>query len=295
VNPIPSGDLILFNDWNSSPNSVWAMTPDGMTFTEIFRAFRVWSMGVSNGFDKIAFASADPQQKQHYCLDVGDAIQNTFLYDVSAQSAKLLSHGNINDECHTFAPGDQTLYLCRRTDFMADGSSTGYRIGKIDLSSLAFTWITAANPAAYDLYPAPTHDGLNLLYTEAPVPTGQRSLLNRTLSTNTDMLLRSNVNEPVISPDGTRYVYEDYGQSGAIVASDLNGQNTVTLATEKGTGARWSPDGTMVIFTVFDNAKSCSHIDMVKSDGSQAAAPTRIYDCGVKGRFITDLAYVHRP
>ena len=104
VNPMPQGEQLLFNDWNPMPNTVSSIKPDGTGELELFEAFRVWSLGVSHDASKIAFACADPMQLEHYGLNLGDAIQNTWLYDVASQSASVLSWGNVNDECHSLTP-----------------------------------------------------------------------------------------------------------------------------------------------------------------------------------------------
>src|SRR6185369_14945365 len=106
LNPLPAGEQILFNDWNPSPNVLKSMTPDGATTTDVFAAYRVWSMGVSHAAGSIAFSCGDPQQEEHYGVNIGDAIQNTWVYDVAAQTAKLVAPGNVNDECHTFSADD---------------------------------------------------------------------------------------------------------------------------------------------------------------------------------------------
>src|SRR5690349_1407185 len=62
VSPLPAGEQLLFNDWTASPNAVYSIKPDGTGETEVFRVFRVWSMGVAHGANKIAFSSADPKQ-----------------------------------------------------------------------------------------------------------------------------------------------------------------------------------------------------------------------------------------
>jgi Tol biopolymer transport system component len=99
----------------------------------------------------------------------------------------------------------------------------------------------------------------------------------------------------VLSPDGTRYVYADDSQMGALYASNLDGTSTVKLTSEAGTNAAWSPDGTKVAYLVFDNTADCSQLDVVASDGSTAASPTRLRDCTKTGEFITELAWFVEP
>ena len=42
---------------------------------------RVWSMAASRAGDRIAFSCADKLQEKRYGITIGDAIQNTWMYD----------------------------------------------------------------------------------------------------------------------------------------------------------------------------------------------------------------------
>lgn len=294
VNALPSGEFLLINDWNSQPNSVWALSLDGATATEIFRGFRVWSMGVSNDATKIAFASGDPKQKEHYGTSIGDAVQHTFVYDAVTQTASVLAYGNINDECHTYAPSDDALYVCRRTDFSDDAPSTTYRIGKITLADKSFTWITSDEQKLAALHPQPTPDGLAILYTTAPVPTGTRKVVLHPFS-GAETELHTMASTPVLDAAGARYLYQDTADMGALHEVGIDGSGDVEVATPRSSHAVRSFDGLDVYYLAYDDAHACSSIDRVKLDGSEAATPTRVYDCATNGRFITQLAFVHRP
>ena len=104
-------------------------------------------------------------------------------------------------------------------------------------------------------------------------------------------VVRANAHEPVLSPDGTRYVYADDDDEGALHASTLDGVTDLKLTSEAGTNAVWSPDGTKVAYLFYDGAVGCQHIDVVNGDGSSAASPTRLRDCSKTGEFITQLAW----
>ena len=80
----------------------------------------------------------------------------------------------------------------------------------------------------------------------------------------------------------------------AVFIADVDGSNVTRIAGD-GTSATFSPDGTKIAYTVFDSALSCSHVEIVATDGSQADAPVRIRDCGQSGEFITDLVWFVRP
>jgi hypothetical protein len=93
---------------------------------------------------------------------------------------------------------------------------------------------------------------------------------------------------------GTRYLFQDTADMSALHEVGVDGMGDVEVATEPTGHAVYSLDGTTAYFLVYDNAHNCSSIDRAKLDGSEAAAPVRIYDCATKGRFITQLAFVHR-
>jgi hypothetical protein len=299
--PLPSGELFVFNDWNVNPNTVSAVTVDGATTTKVFEAFRVWSMGVSHSAGTIAFACGDPQQLQHYGTDIGDSIQHTWLYDVATEGATLLTDGNVNDECHTFGPGDATLYLCRRYDFTNCGNNKGYRVGEVDLGSKMFSFLTPDDPSNMTLDPAPTPDQTTLLFTIVRLlPNGQeddieQQPLSGGMLTGMPADLRKNASNAVISPDGTRYAYLDYTDGGRLWVSNLDGTGAVRVAPERGDSVSWSPDGTRVAYLGTDLALNCQHIEITMADGSTAATPTKIRDCGMTGEYITTLAWITRP
>jgi hypothetical protein len=302
---LPSGEQLLINDWNAQPNTVSSLTPDGATKTVIFEVFLAWSMGVSHDGKSIAFSCGDPTQQADFGLQIENSINQSWIYDVPTQTIRLVSHGNLDDECHTFGPGDTTLWVCRRYDFQETGdggdlmgTNKGYRIGRIDLPSNDFTFLTPDDPGDLALYPQPTADGGDVYYSTSQVVSATQT--NDTvelvpLPCGTASSVRSNAREPVLSPDGTRYVYADDSQMGALYASNLDGTSTVKLTSEAGTNAAWSPDGTKVAYLVFDSTADCSQLDVVASDGSTAASPTRLRDCSKSGEFITELAWFVEP
>ncbi len=295
VAALPSGEQILFNDWISAPNAVYSMHPDGTAATKIFEAYRVWSMGVSQYGNHIAFACGDPMQEQHYGLTLGDAIQNTFVYDAATQSASALSWGNINDECHTFSASGDAVYVCRRYDFQSDGSSKGYRLGRIDTGSGAFAFLTPDVTNQFHLHPEPTPDGA-LLYTRIDVtpPSTQHRSIRRLSPCGDDTLVLDNASGDAVSPDGTRFAYQDYGDNRKIYVANLDGSGAVKIADREGTNLAFSPDGTRLAYLYNDAGANCSHIDVVHTDGSDAQSPTRVRDCGQTGEMITELSWITR-
>ncbi len=297
--PIPSGEQILYNDW-AIPDSLMSMAPDGSNAIEIFSVFRVWSMGAARGGDMLAFSAGDPNQEEHYGLTLGDAIQHSWLYDFATETISLVAYGNINDECHHFGPGDDTVFVCRRYDFHFEDPywlNDGYRIARIDLTDHSSTFITEDVEQQLHLHPQVTPDGSELWFTLIQISgTSQhRSIMKMTLPSGTPTLVRDLASAVHLSPDGTRYLYADTAQQSVVYASDLDGQNEVLVANTAGTRAIFSPDGSQVVYLQRDSGNNCQHIDVVAADGSQADAATRLRDCAQSGEFITQLAWIVAP
>lgn len=295
VSPMPLGEWLLFNDWTPEPNELLAMRPDGTDELTVFRAYRIWSMTVSTDQNTIAFSAGDPEQEAHYGLTIGDSIQPTFLYDALAESASNLTFGNINDECHRFSKSDAFLYLCRRYDFEADGTSKGYRIARVDIATKELTWITELDSESHSLNPEPTDDETQLYFTRIGAA-GKRRISRAPLPTaENEETFRDEAGGPRLSPDGTRMLFQDASQEGAIVALNLESMESVVVAEGPDLStARWSPDGERVAFLRFDDDSTCSHVEVARADGSEADSAVRVHDCATSGRFVTELEWIKR-
>jgi hypothetical protein len=296
VAAVPAGEQLLFNDWNPSPNTLASMQPDGSGATTIFRAFRVWSVGVARAGDQLAFACGDPTQEADYGITIGDAVQHTWRYDFATQTADVLAYGNLNDECLTFAPGDTALYLCRRADF-TDCNNPAYRLGRIDLPGGAFTWLTADDATDFALSPQPTPGGDALFYGRIQISTSghqTRSIMRLPLPTGSAQTAIDQASFPLLSPDGQRLVYQNWADLQQPYVAALDGTGAVKIAARRNAGSfAFSPDGSQVAY-LWDGG-TCSHVEVVKVDGSEAAAPRRLRDCTQTGEFVTELAWFVRP
>lgn len=297
VNPIPSGEFLVFNDWNASPNTVSVVTLDGQSTTEIFRAYRIWSLGVARGYDRIAFACGDPNQAQNYGISIGDAIQHTWVYDIAQESVEVLAYGNINDECHTFGPGDDHLYVCRRYDFTNTAAFKGWRIGRIAMATGEFEFLTPDIDSVYALHPQPTPDESELYYGQIDIPSappaGLRNLLKRPLPSGSPSYVRMDADSPSLSPDGTRYLFRNYLDARTLWSSSLDGSTQFQVVAVEASEPVWSPDGTKVAYLLRDDGNNCDHIEVVASDGSQP--PVRVRDCAQTAEFITELDWLVVP
>jgi hypothetical protein len=303
---LPSGEQIVYNDWGVEPNTVNSLSPSGAK-TEVFDVYRAWSLGVSHDGKSIAFSCGDPDQQADFGLQIGDSIQQTWIYDAASQAIRLVAHGNINDECHTFGPGDTTLWVCRRYDFEETGdggnlmgTNKGYRIGWIDLATQDFAFLTAddSGPGIYALYPQPTADGAGFYYSttqDLSATQTKSTLLYQPVCGGTTTTVHADARAPALSPDGTRYVYADETSAGELHVSSVDGKTDVLITHDPGTNPAWSPDGTRVAYLFYDNAAGCSHIEWVKSDGSSLGNPTRVRDCMGSGEFITQIAWFVAP
>jgi len=296
---LPAGDSIVFNDWNSQPNAVWAIKPDGTAPTEIFRARRVWAMGASRSGNAIAFSSEDPFAEQRYGITISDAIQQTWIYDDATQAVRFSGIGNVNDECHHFAPGDTALWVCRRYDFANGGANKGWRLGRMDPTTFAFTFETPEEAAGkYVLAPQVTPDGKTLYYYRievTPPNTQTYTIVKRALPSGAPEVVRDKAGRLALSPDGQTMAYVDYGAGRAVMVARVDGTGTpVKITNAEGSRLTFSPDGTQVAYLADDKAANCQHIDVVAADGSTAATPVRVHDCAKAKDFITQLAWIRR-
>jgi dipeptidyl aminopeptidase/acylaminoacyl peptidase len=302
LNPMPQGEQLVVGFWASSGvDNVKTMNPDGTGAKKLFEVHRIWSMGVSRAVDKIAFASGDPEQEKHFCLTIGDAIQHTWMYDVATQQATLIAGGNVNDECHTFGPGDKNLYICRRQDFKKVGDdfiNRSYRVGRINLQDNTFAQLTDESGYDMSLHGVPSEDESQLYYTLVEVPENTRTLMRKPMTSAPDAgadIFLDEAGAMAISPDGKKFVYANSADKSALYIADIATPNAPTkLTSANGNDVAFSPDGTKIAYLIWDDTKLCSHIDVVKTDGSQVDDPTRIHDC-VSSDSPSELAWVVKP
>ncbi|MFO0666277.1 MAG: hypothetical protein U0174_20145 [Polyangiaceae bacterium] len=291
---LPSGESILANSWGD-PDAVFAMRPDGSDIADVFQARRVWSFGATRDGSQIAFSSEDPKTEAHYGITTTDSIQNTWLYDLGTKAITFLGPGNVNDECHAFSPDKKVLWVCRRYDFQTDNTFSGWRIGKFDLASGAFSFVTSEDDR-FALHPNLLSDGKTLLhgYIDVSVPTKPAySIVKRSPETGPMTEVRPKAGRPSVSPDGSKYVFTDYANGGRLALANTDGSGSVTEVATQGGDPAWSPDGKKLAITVDDKPNNCQHVDIVGID--PVAAPVRIFDCAQKKRFITNLAWVKVP
>jgi Tol biopolymer transport system component len=297
VNPLAPGEQLLFADWDASPNTLSSILPDGTKEQVVFRAYRLWSVGVTPDGSKIAFASGDPKQEQNYGLKFGDSIQHTWVYDAATQTAEVLAYGNINDECHLFNADASKLYVCRRYDFVETGSSSsfkGYQLGRLTMADGKFEFLTPVPQNRFELHPTPLGDESTLLFTQVDIVSGSaaRSVRKLTLADDSRALVLNTATLESVAPDGTKMVYRDHTDGGKLYVADIDGQNPVRVTSKAGTDGTFSPDGLRIAY-LYGETQACSHIEIVKADGSDADTPTRVRDCGTQ--FITDLEWIKRP
>lgn len=292
---LPKEESILVNDWNAQPNVVRALRPDGSGTTEVLRANRVWSMGASKSGDRLAFSVGDPKQEEHFGITIGDAIQQTWLYDADCGSVTPVSTGNLNDECHAFSDDGTQLFLCRREGFSKDvmAPPPGYDVGVVDLSTLAYTKLVAASSTEMALHPAPllpTGAVKEFLFTRIGLPKGERSIFRAPIPGPGATQIRDAASAPVVTPDGKKYAYLDTKQKSIFLAALDGTGEPLLIVSGAVTGLRFSPDGTRVVY-MRDSGANCSHVEVAPADGS-APMGTRVRDCKVEKDFVTEVAWV---
>ena len=298
INPMPSGDLILFNDWNATPNAIRAVRSDGSEVVDVLSIARAWSFGVSRDGALMALSGAQWDEGGHWDVpDLGDAIQYTWLLDIASGDLRLLTGGNVNDECHTFSPDGSSVLVCRRWDFRFDGSSylwEGYQIARIDIATATSEMI--GDPDVQALSPQLSEDESVLYYTQYELVGGHPhfSIVVRDLSDDTEELVRDNARGPAFSPDWSRFAFQDYDDGGRLHVMAPDGSDEVTVTAGAVTDPSFSPDGTHIAHLVSESM-DCSHIEVVSADGSDADAPVRVRSCHDADEMITAIAWVEIP
>ncbi|MGE3668584.1 MAG: TolB family protein [Polyangiaceae bacterium] len=301
-NPLPQGESIVYNDWGT-PNAVRSMRPDGSQQSVVFTALRVWSMSVESGGARIAFSTTDPAQETNYGLTYLDSIQHTWLYDSTTQQVELVSHGIINDECHLFAPNGEGLFVCRRSEFGYDGDQghfKGWQLGRIDFGCSTYQAYGAQQENVFELNPAPLlpaaagEDVSELLFTRitlTPPSTQTREIRRMQLADGSSESFLADADNPVVSPDGKRFLYRSRVAPRGLYVRDVSGGTPVSIVAADVTNPVWSPDGGQVAYLMPDPSQ-CSHIEVRAADGSGAA--TRLLDCVDSGQFVTKLSWIQR-
>jgi hypothetical protein len=292
--PLPLGEMIVANDW-ASPDRVFAMRPDGSDVANIFRARRVWAMNASRDGKLIAFSVEDPSAEARYGVSIGDAIQNTWLYDATTQGIRLIGSGNVNDECHVFSPDNRSLFVCRRYEFTAKGDFKGWRIGRIDVASGDFTFLTT-EADRYALHPHFIGSQLVHTFIDVSRPTMPAySVVARDPASSPATTIHARAGRAVFAPGATlqrgRYVFTDYANARQLMLVVDGG--TPTRLRDEAAGVAWSPDGKRIVYGVEDRAANCRHLEVMSID--PPAAPARVLDCAAAKRFITTFTWIARP
>ena len=305
--PLGSGQWLLANRWSPAPDAVFALDPAdlGGPARTVLTANRVWSMGASADGRTILFSSHDPMRETQFGLTLLDSIQNSFAFDTAARTVALLAPAgsawaNVNDECLQPSADGAYVYLCRRYDFTAQGSFLGWRLGRIRVADGSFEFLRPDVPGGpFELtvqeLPGATHVLFEL---RARPPETGSSLYTRELSTGTEVVVRANARRPILAPDGHRVLFADATDQSRLKTFDLQapGDPAVPVSTTAGAGdAAWSPDGQTIVYSVFDQAKSCDHLERVTWSGTAWSAPARVRDCAQTGEVITSLAWVTIP
>lgn len=305
--PLPAGAWLLMNEWQADPNRVSALAVTdlaGATRT-VFSANRVWSLGARADGRTIVFSSHDPQREQAFGINFTDSIQNPFAYDTQTGAVTLLAPAgsgwaNVNDECLVPSADGASVYVCRRYDFTADGTFLGWRLGRITLADGSFTFLRPdAAGGPFELSPVELPGGDRVLFElRARPPASGVALHIRTLSTGAETMLRASARKPVLAPDGHRLVFADTTDQSRLKMLDLDAPATAPIAVSPTLDVGdvvWSPDGTTLVYNVYDQPQNCDHLERVTWTGTAWSAPTRVRDCAVTGEFITNLAWVTVP
>jgi Tol biopolymer transport system component len=304
---LTAGEWIVANDWAGPPDVVFALPAAdlGGARTVVLTANRVWSLGVRADGAELVFSSSDPEQEADFGITIGDAIQNTFRYDAATETVALLAPAgsdwiNANDECHEPTADGAYVYVCRRYDFTAQGAFLGWRIGRIDAATGAFEFLRPDAPAGpWELGAQAIPGTTRILYEQRTRPPGvQYSLWTRDLATGAETMVRTSAGRPTLAPDGHRVLFHDTTNQFRLWMLDLDAAAAPAIPVTPTTGvgdSAWSPDGDAVVYTVYDDANTCDHLERVDWGGAAWSTPVRVRDCTQTGEFITDLSWIRVP
>ena len=298
VDPPMSGSFIYWGEWGNTCDTLHMITPDGLTAGVRFTLNRLWSFGVAGDGVTIAFSSVDPYQEENWDLTIGDAVQYTWLLEGGEAPVQITS-GSINDECHNFAPGDETLFLCRRANFFQEivddtlnFGSDPYRIMTHVLDGAEEFWLTPLEAGISDIGPVLLGDGSILFWRQEPSGSSFMQSLMRMEEdgSNVEYILQS-ATGPTVSPDETLVAYR-LSWSSLVVAdqADLTGGETILESTTGNlTDLSFSPDSTRIALLQGREDDTCSDLWVVDVDGSNA---TMLVDCVDDGVFPNGLQWV---
>ncbi|MBK9035614.1 MAG: hypothetical protein IPL61_30875 [Myxococcales bacterium] len=299
---LPSGAWLLYNDWSTDPNRLYALPASdlGGARRELFQANRVWAFGARADGSEVLFSAWDAEQEAHFGVTIGDAIQNTFAYDTATQAVRAVSWGNQNDECHTFAPDGATAFVCRRYDFQPDTSYRGWRLGRLQLADGSFEFVRAEQSTQFEFHPTPVPGTSQLLFELRDKPPASGSTIwSRDLMTGVETMVKASARRPTLAPDGARLLFQNAADRNRWYVMDLAQPATpaALVSATLGVGsARWAPDGAAIVYTVSDDANSCDDLETVAIAGLVAATPARVRVCATGDReFITNIAWVVVP
>lgn len=300
---LPSGSWLLLNEWASSPNFAFVLPTDDLgtsTRRVLFTVNRVWSMGAAADGSAIYFSAWDPRQQERYGITIGDAIQNSYVYQPATREVRTLAWGSINDECQEPSPDGAYLYLCRRYDWTPEGAYLGWRIGRLELATGDFEFLRPDAPGGpFELNPVPLPGGTTVLFEErARPPLTGATLRTIDLASGAEEQVRVQAGRPQLAPDGHRVLFEDATDQFRLKILDLDAPaaplEVVSPTIDIGDAA-WSPDGATIVYTVYDAANACDHLEVVADEGAAWSAPTRVRDCTSTGEFVTDISWIEVP
>jgi hypothetical protein len=296
--PLSSGEWLVLTQWDL-PDAIIAVptsAPDADPLV-LFTADRIWSSGVARDGSELFFSSNDPHQAEHFGLEIGDAIQNTFRFAGGAVSFVPASGTweNVNDEC--FADDGDHVLVCRRYDFVDEPafSFSGWRLGRLAKAGGAFTFLRDEDPGTWELNPQRV--GGAIVYERRARPPASGSSVWSIAASGAETMIAALASRPNVSPDGAGFVYARTDDQSRLWSRSLAGGDEPRLVSPTlGAGATaWSPDGNAVYYTVYDDALVCDHVEVVTRSPAGWSAPVRVRDCAVTGEFLVDIAVVTIP
>src|SRR5690606_17870894 len=146
-------------------------------------------------------------------------------------------------------------YVCRRFDFGHSGEQgnfRGWELGRLDPTCDSYERLSPDLDRTFELNPAPLGTDSALLFSRISLPTPStqsREIRRLDVATGQSASVRADADNPVLSPDGGRYLYRARVSPRGLYSVALSGGDApIQISAEDVTSPIWSPSGDRVAY-----------------------------------------------